>query len=46
MTDYFCPECEVLLKRFGSRKQMNFKCPLCNRFFSSDRLDELLEAEV
>ena len=41
MSDFFCPKCETILVRFGSRKQENYKCPMCSRFFSRERLEEL-----
>ena len=48
LQDVKCPKCQGIVIRFGSRKQLNFKCQTrgCDKFYSDKVLREYLLSEV
>ena len=48
LQDVKCPKCSGKVIRFGSRKQLNFKCQerSCSRFYSDKVLREHLQGTV
>ena len=48
LQDVKCPLCNGKVIRFGSKRQLNFKCQTrgCDRFYSDKFLRELISEEV